>query len=844
MNRLGEPGIYLADTLEQPVVKLEDAPGSGAFRPWVGPSAFTVTFGANDKVPSAVITVGLADDRAMYPDAFMRLRDWQVRDPATGEPENPLDLLGAGRRVRIQTNRGALADEWLIFEGFVDRFELGWGAPPRSLKLFCISTAIAADRDPSQWLSGQWWRSRDSELALLLGEPPGDGQALEKLVHVGAQPLIFNPKGVPNCHPVPVTCEDETKVYVFCDPESEARAIPWTYAKALRYIQFAALQSAQPEPQTGARYDIGWSANLGGVKDTPWLRKYRLDFGNFNALIDPLLSEDAYQGGGAIGKAALLVAPANLSCETVSVLEAFAHVCERGALMLTYRHLFKTPPSDDDAPPDGGGSYQQSEKVGYTSLLLKVRGWRSVAGQPGSVTGRYLSVPSDYVYNPNPSMKHPYDTMSQVEKVRRTGCVGGSILFDHSGRRNRVFDVGDAVQYEVTVELRPGWKPDPWWDNIDPNDPAAVAAALARIGTAEWNARYSGTPSAGGYGIVGRLWVLNEDGAFRKGDYKRLSGPWNTDEVWEPFNFRAECNLKDLEARGGNGWSARRRRFLPSTALWVASGYAPNVDPKSYANVGVYVEVSYNAGATWRGKRCSATFLEDRCGLMVTNEALEALTPNATPDAGEAANFVAAYMVGKLRIRVTANVEGDDAAFGVAPSYTAPYPGLPLEWGHMRSRRGTVKHVRRDKANSILQGPLPWPLGRDDSKLADGSATRLRNELIRQRIAGSVVLPYLLRSDEEAADGLPQTAPPWERYEVGDELDGIDVGPEPPQDAANGILTTPTALTFRQGSGEGVTGPRIVELEYVYDSQAGGTTRLQIEDETYATQHPEGDKYV
>jgi hypothetical protein len=351
--RLGEPGTSLAEAVEPLFLLVETAPAAGEYEeaPWQGSSG-EVTVGCNDKVPTARITVDLADLARVSPtppgDA---LKDWLVRDAALNAV-NPRDYFCSGRRIQVRTLRENPTDDWLLFEGYVERVELAFSGSsrkkPRALTFYCTSALIAADREPNQFLFGQWRRTRAATIAKIEGSPP---QPTNPLCRISV-PLILNPLGKPNCDPDPITWPDGSKLYVPTDHDDLA-AIPWTVAKALRYVQWAAYQPALPAitgstPVYNAEDTcLPDGVHALGAHPSQWTTCH-LYHDNLDEILETvtygsatILSTSAdEQGLVGLGIRALLSPVRDLALEGMSVLEAFAHLSERTGTLLSCYHTY------------------------------------------------------------------------------------------------------------------------------------------------------------------------------------------------------------------------------------------------------------------------------------------------------------------------------------------------------------------------------------------------------------------------------------------------------------------------------------------------------------------------
>lgn len=812
LTPLGEPPNALAHQYEAPVVKLETDPLSGRFEavPWLG-DQIEARFGANAEAPTAMISVSLANNPDLRPrdpadpSSYVDPVDWQVV-ASDLTIQNIWDEVLSGRRIRIQTDRSEPADNWVIFEGFVDRLELGWNGGPgpagRWARLYCTSTVIAADRELSQHIVGQWRRSYGAQNKLRgldRADPdPDDLAASNVCVRVTALAMIFNPGGIPNCDPTPLRFTDDSVVYIPTD-DANTGAIPWTVAKMLRYVQWAAMQPDPPTDQA-AVYTTKYVSDTSGVKDLQDADHWTsFPLGHFN--LDNLLAVRVAEGKAIIDSPpgrtnradlqALLRWIPSLSIDGMSTLEALAFLCDRAGILMGYFH--------DVA--DGG-------RV-RTNVYYAIRGDRDGSKAlspldpvPTVTRGVYLRLPSDRAADDADTVAQLFDAFDVID---------GSIIIDESGIRPSVYELGDPTEYEFTVDLLPGWLPDDFWD-IDQDDPDAISNAQGRVGQPEWNERYHRAHASGinlnQYASVGRLWVLNEDGGFPAKDdddldlYNRETGPWANDpsdpgdDKWRAYRFKTDGRVEDLEGqRGDDGFSQRRRRFLPATAD--ADG----------APAGVITSLSLDGGITWRQIGAKVWGEEKRCAIFIDTADLAAV---GHPDFDK--NYPVAYIEGLARVRVTANIEGDDACIGFANKRRRHTHSL-LPWWTLEDRRGGFRRVLRTKANSTLPGRgYLLPADIDDTGDARAQAQRTRGETEIRRCPGQVRIPWWSRHTPGQEEAYPS-------YGVGDEILGIDTG------------RNETFLNLRGTQRGAVLSPRIVGITYRWsEDPSEQSTTLTIED--------------
>ncbi len=836
VHRLGEPPTLLGSRAEAPILRAESSPGAGDFRTvrWAGESV-SVELGANDKAAAtAEITINLAGHAALGGQA---LRDWQIHT-AAGTAVQPWNELLGGRRIQIITGRPHAQDNWCLFEGFVDRLELGWsgdGRPPRWAKLGCTSTLIAADRELAQAQWGQWRRNRQAELDL--ATPPANPDLDRSYVCIRAGvPAVFNPEGRPNCHPDALRLFDEISaggtefrqtdglVFVFCDPEFP-RAQHWTVARMLRYIQWAAMQPFR-ELSRNARYDRLWNSDRIAVarleRANRWTR-YGLRWGNLTTLLDtpatpgeePLVRLQRNEGSGdnALLRTMLRALP-DIAIEGMSTLEALAFVCERADVLMGAEHVVTA-----------GGQVQTQATFAIPGFTPSAQGSQGVV-KAGRQTR--LRVASDRTFDTEDGTEGG-TALGDAERIRRTTQFSGSLLFDDAKRRGLIYVAGDTTRYEITLALRPGWPVESHWD-VSPNDAAHQAEELAFQQTDSWKALYvahADTPGNLEKRETGRLWVANEDGAYTLASYQRPWAPWNDPELWRPFRFAAEGDVLDLAVRGNDGWSTRRRRLIKPRARLGRSLAATNVS----LELGVHVEISFDGGTTWYSNLAKATIEEGRIAIYFTTPDMrEVVNPADATD-----NFAKAFLQSRLRVQVTADVEGDDALYAWSGSSRAYTP-----WGQYIDRRGKMARQLRERdgahpeggesaAYDVLRLPaarggpaLYYPASRNDQAEADALALRLADELNVRRVTGRAVIPWLTR---------PLDGAPWDNYRVGDEVVGLVTS-----DGREGDSGQDSGEMIDFGFGETVPRyPRVVGLAYRWSEgdTADCSTTLTIEDRVY-----------
>jgi len=273
----------------------------------------------------------------------------------------------------------------------------------------------------------------------------------------------------------------------------------------------------------------------------------------------------------------------------------------------------------------------------------------------------------------------------------------------------------DVKLYESTFDLVPGWNP-------------------ASEGQQRETYRRSGNPGFADVADVYRKWVLNEAGDYTGAPYS--AGP--------AYDFASLF--------GSSEYLTRRRRFLPTVSTDAAG--------ESY---GVYVEVSYDGGATFSRFRGPVRVLRDECGVYLASDQLP-------PELFHAAER------DDLAVRASASVESD-ARLGIV----VERPGLQADH---RGRRiwmdvSDQYHWRKVDADSIFCGGPSREV--DDTERLAFLAADLWQAERHAPAPCRVGLPFFSAS-----------------YRVGDCIDGVRYRYARLRRSAAGIDTDPLVEGVRQ----------------------------------------------
>lgn len=234
---------------------------------------------------------------------------------------------------------------------------------------------------------------------------------------------------------------------------------------------------------------------------------------------------------------------------------------------------------------------------------------------------------------------------------------------------NEVTVLGDNFEFEITVELVPGWKSD--YDAIDGAETNLASQAIRDDPEKVW---------------AWRKWVLNEAGDYA--GYRKAGDPYHT-EVSQPFNWGPIF---------GGVSHPKRRRFLPTITL----------DKETRNPLGTLARPHWQwwDGETWVDPEqdgyygnITATFLRTECGIYF-------------PEVSHAPFAHMILGLDVIKVRVTASVRSDDrllTTVAAAQSFIA-------------ERRAKIIDAPRYKARLRLPGlQLPASIYHGDDKYFDSS---------------------------------------------------------------------------------------------------------------------------
>jgi hypothetical protein len=309
----------------------------------------------------------------------------------------------------------------------------------------------------------------------------------------------------------------------------------------------------------------------------------------------------------------------------------------------------------------------------------------------------------------------------------------GEATWDHRPIVNCPVVIGDVKRYEMTVPLWPGWSPRVNLDNVAvANRAAARALALTpeqvealgdEVESDPWYSRYHRKGSLFKYNTdVSRLWVLNEDGYYLGTLYNR-NYPFDD---YRPFDFSTVAD-ETVTQRGA--WMRRRRRLLQTIST--------SADGRS---LGVWVEISFDGGATWQQQSAGVRVLEDRAGIYLDCENPTEIVPTGVDPAEM--NLWYAIINQTCRVRVTAVIEGDERLLGTFAAGRLKTVTTQVNAMVVRRPR-SFQYVSRSHTTNVLSAVSSQPQERDDSEAIVELAEQLARSNQDRQVRGTPAIPWI-----------------------------------------------------------------------------------------------------
>ncbi len=433
------------------------------------------------------------------------------------------------------------------------------------------------------------------------------------------------------------------------------------------------------------------------------LREGPVGEGNvFSATDDPI---DSGLGEPKALSAALRREPVSLVCEATHLLEALALWSAAAGVHLT----------------------AETENVAgrpYTHLRV----W---AAEDGPLKRLYL-VRSGRHADGTPRFDAAAHSVSQILSANNT--YRGEVTWDHRRIVNCPIVLGDIKRYEMTVPLWPGWIPRDDLDNVESADraaakalamtPAEVEACGVEAEACEWFQRYHRRGSL--FMIdkdIARLWILNEDGYFDGALYNRQT-PFDD---YRPFDF---ASVADATVTSKGVWTRRPRRLLPAISQ-SAEG----------RSLGVWVEISFDSGASWQQQAAGVRVLEERVGVYFDCENPTEITPAGVDPADQ--NLWYALIDGTFRVRVTAVIESDERLAAVYGPDGLASPTLQCNALVVRRPSSFQYVTRMHTTNALRSGGVAVAAERDDSEAIGDLARQLAVTNQDRAVRAAPVIPWI-----------------------------------------------------------------------------------------------------
>lgn len=716
-----------------------------------------------NRVRVDAVTAGLDDD---FPRATISVRTAGLREGGVNLQDElrlgDLDALISPdvRLVVFAELPGTEADggagsRQFLFDGYPTVPDVEFNGLPGqegiSLRLLCTSMLerLAKEKETQIWGRYMWYPA---------------GQAVE---HVESLICVFNKDGRPNRDPVLRDHGGAINLPVFTWDGNPA-AKYWTYADVLTYLNWFwfthPLGSSYPIQDGNG---LALCADFRGLDPVPL---GALGVPDFESIVKTKCDE-------------LLVEGKNI----VAAWLMWSRLCGFNFQQYTFA----------DTSPDSLG--QPITRVLFSPI-----------GSGGPWTAESAAGRTERAVRTDLSEDAPAPFSLKLEKAgtpvaNRTGAdvlaanevAAARLTFDSEAIVNSCRVIGEPERYEVTIGRRtglaailPGWLPDAQFgDNTEPG--SALSLKLAEIAalTPTMESRYTVRGATFlQYQTVGRVWVLNEDGAYGAayGRTGAQSDAYRAAAYTTIFDWHNAVIGPGVPPRINRGDGLRTLRWIPRPrrCLPLVSTAPGDIETKPI------LEASFDGGASWGRYPGNYRFLDDRIGVILTDMNLGAVYGPAPA----ALSVWAAIVSGTFRLAITCCVEGDARLIGEGAD---PGSWITLSSHKLLHVQGDAKFRSRTGANSILKSASGYG-GQDidDTAQADALAYKFLSVSSPRRVAARVTIPYLTKA--------------WL-----------------PADLCSGIM--PAGVSFLGNKGSAGRFPQVVKVAW-HNSPEGSLTTLQLED--------------
>ncbi len=605
--------------------------------------------------------------------------------------DNDFDALSArqtyhpDRRVVVRTNEADATDRTILLQGYLRLQEAEWsGKISRQRDEFTLKAIHVYERlsrDRAAQIFGR--QMRNAEIDDGLGANPTQWQY--KSVLVESLACIFDPDGVANCAPTPLVASDAEgnprTIYIFTY-DNDPAAIEWTYLNAIRYLF--------------------WFYSISGGP---------IEAGNVLEATEPYVDVEpnerfSVSGGGHLVQQ-LLQEAESLVCETSNLSEALAVAVMAADVLLTAETVGK------------GGDVQS-----------QIRLW---ASRDGAIKNLKLARGGRFA---DGSARFDSRSKTAEQILDANNVFRGNVEWSFRAIVNAPVILGGVRQYEFTLPLVPGWKPETNLDNVAPADRAAAKDVVIPQNLIplldedpnnfDWYRKYhrSGNDFAANKDIA-RKWILNETGAYDAATYNR-NAPFDNYQVFD------WSTVADDSVAAFGEWARRTRRFLGSiTREFLGKGG------------GVYPEVSFDSGSTWHPMLFQRiTALASEAGVYFGIANLTSITPPLMGPLEQ--NMWWAIIDQTFRVRVTGVIESDQRLISEWPASEYFTPGVQVHSDVVDGSKTFLFVTRDGVTNNLVQpGDELGELVADDSNGIAAFAVETSRVHHDRRLTPAPVIPWI-----------------------------------------------------------------------------------------------------
>ncbi|MCO6436549.1 MAG: hypothetical protein J5J06_05630 [Phycisphaerae bacterium] len=624
-----------------------------------------------------------------------------------------LEQLDPARRVRVI--RGAGGGEPLpIFEGFPNYATVQWSARDQRFDVGCTSTADELlDSHPDAQLLGRTMRRRPESIAAWQADAPD-------MLTVDALALAYNADGKPNraAETLPIETSAGTfNIYLHTEDDGDGAGY-WNYAAALtNLLVLHVLRKGLSVSVVEALNDLADLQSIGHAAQSP----------------DPFTRR-------------LTARVASVTCRAVTIKEALALLCHAAGI---HYHL---PIRWDRA----------TKRPAYWLRLLATL--RTDAEE--------RATPPRFSIGPRvddlPRLAPLTDTASdQADEVAEDARAAFDAVITRDNRMiTRPTLAGDVQRFEVTLLLRPGWRPIASLDNI--NDSAAFDAEMTF-----WRNQFDPEfdeetgkplsiyhqqhPQFHTVRDVGRLWIFPDTDRYPGNVFARINGDlvgpgFGFDAaLYSPFSGQTQGDsvLTYFDADiGGNipllyaaKWVMRPRPFTNTIGReGPTDERSPIVrfcfdcaDPRTALATGTWVR--YRGTVRFDAHRAALWIDEDN---LLNSPALA-----AEPNDPDPLTYLEAYLRGTLQVAVTCVVEGDERLLHAPVPSPAPMPRPRARVVDVSERFAFDKRRGQNSHLDDLPTDEERFETRDDTAALVSYGTRFVEESARAEHSGPVSMPWI-----------------------------------------------------------------------------------------------------